>query len=363
MSDAPHPHRELQIVPAGLGRALLLQPDGTVYIGRGYDIYRGRTGDDGWEFVTAMPRRLSRRLAGLSRLASRLARLEVRAMGVLSDGSFVATNREWVYHAKPGEPLMRRSQVEEAGQKLYPPLTMTVGPGDRVLWGEYDSRDIRDKAVRVYVSDDKGRSYTIARVFEGGTILHVHNLVFDAALKKYWLLAGDHDHEPGIGLLSEDLASFDWVAKGKQEYRAVEVFDFGDRLIYGMDSERAPNAVISFEKATGRVERGTELDGSCIYACRCGGLYALTTTVEPSAVNRSREAGLWVSRDCDQWRRVYYAEKDRWGHQYFQYGSLVLPRGASNRKDIVVSGQAVRGMDGRVFKLIGCAGGPSLFGS
>jgi hypothetical protein len=116
-----------------------------------------------------------------------------------------------------------------------------------------------------------------------------------------------------------------------------------------MDSEREPNAVMTLDKATGRVERGAEIDGSCIYACRFGGLYVLSTTVEPSKVNHSRFASIWVSRDGDRWTRVLQAEKDRWDARYFQYGSLVLPRGRSDEEQIIFSGQAVRGFDGRVF--------------
>jgi hypothetical protein len=127
----------------------------------------------------------------------------------------------------------------------------------------------------------------------------------------------------------------------------VSVFDFGDRLVYGTDSEREPNAVIRFDKATGRTERVQELDGSCIYGCRFGGWLVLSTTVEPSAVNTSRFASLWASRDGDRWYRVFQAEKDGWPARYFQYGSLVLPRGGSDRETVLVTGQALKRIDGK----------------
>lgn len=281
-------------------------------------------------------------------MASRMFRQEVRALGVLSDGSLVASNREWVYYCGPDEPTMKRAILEEGRQRLSPPMCLTVGPKDRILWGEYDSIAAHGKPVRLYVSDDGGRRYDVARVFEGGSILHIHNLVYDAGLEKYWLLAGDQNHEPGIGLLSADLKDFEWVGKGRQIYRAVDVFDFGDRLVYGMDSEREPDAVLSLDKATGKIERMAEIDGSCIYSCRCGRWYVLSTTVEPSVVNRSRWAGLYVSRDGAKWSRVYEAEKDGWNMRYFQYGSIILPRGGSDRETLLFSGQAVRGIDGRV---------------
>ena len=63
-------------------------------------------------------------------------------------------------------------------------------------------------------------------------------------------------------------------------------------------------------------------------------------------MNHCREAGLWLSRDGDSWHQVFQARKDRWSGVYFQFGSLVLPRGESRRESILVSGQALEGVDG-----------------
>lgn len=339
----------LKPAPIGPGRVLHIRPTGACYFGRGYAIYR--TDDNGTTFsrVTAMPRSFGRRFAEVSRLVCRLLRHEVKAVAELSNGALVAANREWVYRAAPGEGVMSPAEIENAGQPVSPPMTLTVGPNDRVLWGEYNSKTAHGLPVRLFVSDDGGRTYRIARVFEGGSILHIHNLQFDTRLRHYWVLAGDHQHEPGIGRLSEDLGDFEWIVKGEQRYRAVQVFDFVDHLIYGTDTEREKNAVIRLEKSTGRFERLQELDGSCIYGCRFGGTYALSTSIEPSAVNTGREAGLWLSRDGEHWTRAYSAVKDRWHPTYFQFGSIVLPRGESDRSTAFFSGQALEGIDGRCF--------------
>ena len=57
---------------------------------------------------------------------------------------------------------------------------------------------------------------------------------------------------------------------------------------------------------------------------------------------------MWLSTDGTQWNKVLEAEKDGWDAKYFQYGSLVLPRGESDRDTIVFSGQALRHLDGRL---------------
>jgi len=329
------------------GRALRLGADGALYISRGYRVYK--SGDDGrtWVLRATMPERGVRRLARLSRMASRLLRHEVKAFDVLEGGGCVAANREWVYFAGPGERHMRPSVVEDAGQPVKPPMTMTVGPNDRILWGEYNSKTDHGLPVRLYASDDGGASYSIARVFEGGSILHLHNLVYDAGLNCYWVLAGDHGAQPGIGRLSADLKDFEWIAKGEQKYRAVEVFDLGDTLVYATDSERETNSLMTFDKASGRFERGCWFGGSCIYACRFGGLFALTTTVEPSPVNPLNQATMWLSRNAHDWTLTLSVDKDRWNPVYFQFGSIVLPRGTSPNETILYSGQALTGLDDR----------------
>jgi hypothetical protein len=338
----------LKTIQSTRGRALLVRPDGTIYIGRNYAIYSTRDHGRSWQHVTTMPRSLTRRAAECSRLASRLLRHEVKALLTLSDGSHVAANREWVYFSPPGAPGMTRSRVETGSPPLAPPMCMTLGPGDRILWGEYNSKTAHGNPVRLFVSEDRGRSYSIARVFEGGSILHVHNLIHDPAHNCYWLLAGDHGDEPGIGRLSEDLKHFDWIAKGQQSYRAVNAFDFGDRLIYAIDSDREQNALMIMDKKTGRFERGREFEGSCIYSCRFGEWYAIATSVEPSNVNKSRDATLWLSRDGMDWHEALRVSKDRWHPVYFQFGSIVLPRGESDDNTIIYSGQALQGIDNRL---------------
>ena len=344
MSDASA--LPFRIIARTRGRALHLGRDGSTYGCVRQTIVRSSDHGATWSPVTRIPRRGVRRVLGATRLGARLARYEVRACVQLDGGGLVASNREGVYYARPGDRVMRPSRMEVGQQALSPPMCVYAGPGNRVVWGEYDSRDNHGKPVRVFVSDDGGATHHVAHVFEGGSIRHVHNFLFDTRLNKYWVLAGDVRHEPGIGLMSSDLKEVEWIGRGSQVYRAVEVFDFGDRLVYGTDSELEPNRIVSLDKSSGKVDEIQSIEGSCIYACRFGKYYAITTSVEPSGVNRSRMAALYLSTDGATWTRVFQAEKDRWHPVLFQFGSIVLPRGASEDDTIVFSGQALAGLDG-----------------
>lgn len=330
------------------GRAIMVLTDGTIYISRHYAIHRSRDNGQSWQLVCTMPRSLTRRVAEFSRLASRLLRHEAKAILRLSNDAHVAANREWVYVADPNERTMRRSVIQHGSQPLAPPMCMTLGPHDRVLFGEYNSRTGHGNPVRLFASDDRGQSFQIARTFEARSILHIHNLLHDPQNHCYWLLSGDFADEPGIGRLSEDLKEFTWVAKGEQRFRAVCAFDFGDKLVYATDSQLEQNALMIMDKKTGRFERGQPFEGSCIYAARFGKWYALTTSVEPSSANPSRDATLWLSQDGINWHEALRAPKDHWHPVYFQFGSIVLPRGESDDDVIVYSGQALTGIDNSV---------------
>jgi hypothetical protein len=331
------------------GRANFIQPDGTIFTSRHYQVYT--SSDDGrtWAFATEMPAPWFRRFAQLSRMTCRLFRHEAKALATLSDGTIIAGNRDWVFRAALGEPRMSPAKIEDGDVPATPPMSFTVEADDRILWGEYGGNQFqRPPAPRIFVSENAGRTYTPVHTFRRGEIRHIHNIVSDRDRGGYWVFVGDHNHEPGIGWLSADLKHYEWVQKGKQSYRAVCAFDFGDHLIYGTDTEMESNALMRLDKATGRVDRMRELGGSVIYACKFGRIYTLTTTVEPSKVNPLREAVLWASEDGHNWREVFRAPKDRWGERVFQFGSIVLPRGQSNRETIVFSGQAVAGIDGKV---------------
>ncbi len=337
----------LQILNQFPGRVVLAQPDGSLYVGRHTVIHRSL--DDGatWERIAEIPTRGIRRAARLSRLASRLLRHEIRAMNRAPDGGLVAASRQGVYHGRPGEPAMRASEVDAGSLEAAPPMRIQVGRGGDVVWGEYLGVIQPGRPIRIFGSDDAGAHFEVVHEFAPGRVGHVHNVVFDEGRGHYWVLAGDHGPQAGIGMLSADFERFEWLVTGQQSFRVVEVFDFGDRLVYGTDTEVEPNAVLSLDKETGRLERHQELPGSCIYGCRFGDVYAISTSVEPSSVNRSSWCELWVSRDGARWKRAYRAEKDGWNAHYFQFGSIVLPSGRSGRDHIAWSGQAIKGLDGR----------------
>ncbi|MFX0195796.1 MAG: hypothetical protein ACFFCW_06715 [Candidatus Hodarchaeota archaeon] len=334
------------------GRALFAQSDGTLFRSLHFDIYCSK--DDGrtWQCILSIHRSRRRQVVEKSRLVCRLLRQEVRGFIPLAGGGFVASTRNGVNWAPPGNISMQPSIIDTGRTSVKWPMNICADLRGRVLWGEYWGNPKR-RSVRIFASDDGGRTFHIVHTFAAGETRHVHNILFDQELDKFWVMCGDHDSDPGVGLLDSDFRNFEWVVKGRQEYRTVCAFNLGKQIVYATDTEMEANGIHVLDKTTGKVEKIAEIDGSCIYATRCGKYYVISTTAEPlkgqADTTNAGIASIWISSDAYTWRRVYRVKKDIWSYKYFQFGSLVLPRGVSNREVLMFSGQALRGIDGKIF--------------
>ena len=227
------------------------------------------------------------------------------------------------------------------------PLNLTVDNSDRVLFGEYGGNPDRHE-IFIFISEDGGRKFEVGYKFEPGEIRHVHNILCDPFLGGYWVLVGDYGNEPGIGWMPKDLSKIDWVVRGTQSVRAVGAIVERDYLFYGTDSEIEQNHIVRLDKKTGDLTFLREIEGSSLFASRFGEVKLISTDVEPSNVNRSRNATLYASRDASTWHLVGSYPKDVFQWHLFQYGTVVLPVSDYGISLGMFSGQAVKGLDGQV---------------
>jgi hypothetical protein len=328
--------------PLQPGRALLIDRDGQMFVGRGYEIRKSPDGGRTWVRDCVVPAPFPRRLAMRSRLGARLFRYEIQAFRILDDGTRVAVARDGVYWAAPGQAVMVRSFRITRGSR---PLNLGIH-GRRVVFGEYGD-GLRTVETRVYASEDAGRSFEVALALPRGSVRHIHNVMWDATADHWWLLVGDHGAEPGIAALSADFKTLEWLGRGHQKVRATQAIIQPDCLIYGTDSEQEPNYVVRFDKQSGRIDLLGEIEGSSQYAAVFGDVHLVSTCVESNPACPSREAALYASTDAVQWRRLFAHRKDRHHPKYFQFGTLVLPYALTPHPRGMYSGQAVEEADGR----------------
>ena len=327
------------------GRALLIGQRGTLYVAKGYAVYRSDDGGGTWTLDCQIPGRTWQASVAKLNLAARLLRYNVQALQVLADGTRLAVARDGIYRAAPGEADMSRTWSVERGSR---PINLAAD-GRRVLFGEYGGAEMDKVGVRIYCSEDGGRHFEIAHEFGRGEVHHIHNVVTDPFADYYWVLAGDHGRTAGIGVLEKKDWAFKWVERGNQMVRTVSVLPRPDCLIYGSDTELEHNYIVRLDKQTGRHEKIHPMEGSSLYAADFDGLSLISTCVEPSAVNRSRQSCLLASTDGANWRAVHALVKDRWNALLFQLGLIVLPYVQTTAPSFgMFSGQALEGNHDRV---------------
>ena len=99
------------------GRAVLAERDGTLYLGRNYEIHRSEDGGRSFARVATMPIDVGRRLAGASRLLSRLGdeRRERDARRLPRGDANPNAKREDRIEHRTGGPTERRALVQRCG--------------------------------------------------------------------------------------------------------------------------------------------------------------------------------------------------------------------------------------------------------
>jgi len=327
----------------GVGRALYISRENSLYIARRYHIYRSDDGGNTWRLDCYVPSAGWKPLAAKIRLAARLLRYAIAAMEVLPDGTRIAVARDGIYRAAPGETRMTRVFQITRGSR---PLNLAVD-GNRVLFGEYGDA-YRDCEAFIYVSEDGGKTFDVGYRFPAGSIRHVHGVQVDPHQDGYWVLVGDSDQQSGIGVLSKDLRTLEWLNRGSQQCRAVRVLIEPDCLVYGTDSDREKNFIVRMDKKSGEISRILPVEGSSLHAAAFGPVRAVSTCVEPNPESPLRECSLYASWGNCEWRRVATYQKDRHHPTLFQFGTLVLPYAYGDEPCGIFSGQAVKLGDDRV---------------
>ena len=334
------------------GRALYISERGLLYISNGYDIFCSDDKGSSWRLNATVHEGNTKAAFAKWRIPARFLRYYVAAFGLLSDGTRIAVARDGVYRALPNETRMTRSFEITRGSR---PLNITVDDQDRILFGEYG--DIPEgREIYLYASDDRGATFHVIHSFQSNDIRHVHNVIWDRFEGGYWVMVGDFDKQPGIGKLSADFKKLEWLRRGDQEVRAVGVIVEEDCLYYGTDSELSQNYIVRMDKKTGQITRLRSVGGSSLYATRFGDVRLISTCVEPSRVNRSRESTIYASADGDNWEPIRTFNKDLLDARIFQFGTVVLPTSDYHAAVGMFSGQALAGCDNRI-TMLQCANG------
>lgn len=333
---------EARVTGGCAGRALYIGRGGETYVARRYQIYRSDDWGASWRLDCYVPSLGWKPLFAGSSIGARLLRYYIAAFQVLDDGSRVAVARDGIYRVGPGETRMSRVFRVTRGSR---PLNLSVD-GSRVLFGEYGNLEAYE--VFLYISEDHGKTFDVGHRFPKGDIRHVHNVLVDPHHDGYWVLVGDFGHQTGIGFLSKDMKTIEWLSRGREDYRAVGAVIEPDCLIYGTDAEFQKNSIMRLDKQSGKVHHLLETEGSSLYATTFGRVRVISTSAVPKPAGDSRKCSLYASLDGADWQRIVVGRKDWLHSKYFQFGTIVLPYAYHAEPRGMYSGQAIEDMDDKV---------------
>ncbi|HJQ10186.1 MAG TPA: hypothetical protein VJ840_04075 [Gemmatimonadaceae bacterium] len=323
------------------GRALYVSPD-RVWASNGGSLLLSSNGGRSFDNLGLAPMR--RRSWSSTAIGERLARAGFHALIEISPTEAVAIVTGGIVRWSNG--TFSDFFSTPVGSR---PLGMVRDVNNRIYFGEYWGNPTRDP-VRIFVSEDDGRSWQIAFTFPRGSIRHVHAVLTDDFDRDaLYILTGDEDVESAIYRTRDSFRTLEKLAHGSQLTRAIAAHAAPEGVYFATDTEREHNRVRLLGR-DGRLTEVGEISGSGWGCCSVGTRLFFATAVEPSEVNRDRYARLYecsVGRGITQ---VGSARKDFLPKKAFQYGTFILPKGPGDGENLWVTPWSVSG-HGSLLKL------------
>lgn len=276
-------------------------------------------------------------------LTRRLLRAEITGLYSLPNGDRLAVAKKGLFLQRGGQGNFEKCFAMPRGSK---PLNICIAPSGNLYFGEY-FQNIEKQAVHIYRSEDNAQTWQIAYTFAAGEINHIHGVFFDKYTNRIWVVTGDRENECIIGYTEDEFKSLHEVFRGNQDYRTCLLFFYTDFIVFATDSQYIQNKIKKFDRQTLQITELQDIQGSAIKGGQVGDVSFLSTTVEPSDVNKDRYAHLWVTKDGLHWEERYKAEKDCWP-SIFQFGTFEFPQYEVEKIDrLYFSGRALKGLDGK----------------
>jgi len=331
-------------------RPLFVEKNGRLWVGRGTKIFVRENGSLLEQFVGAYKGGMTDKLSGFSRLAARFFRTGYKLLQILPDGSILVLIRGCLLKLKEGERVFKPVFKLPRGSG---PLSICLTPQGKLYFGEYFFNEKKSE-VYIYYSADFGETWHVKFTFPAGDIRHVHGIVYDKYRNGCWVMTGDDDSESRIGFSSDGFETIDVVFSGKQCFRIVTLIPEKKMLITATDTPFEKNYIQILNPEKNVVTKVQEITGSVFNMQRVGEYFVVSVVVEPSKVNNSRYASIWVSKNGFDWTELYRQKKDKWQIPYnfiipdyiselpfFQHGEFVLPKGNTDKSCLSVYGQAL----------------------
>lgn len=277
------------------------------------------------------------------RLMRRLMRAEIRALYHFKDDNWICIAKKGIFRYSSKTGLFEKCCDIEKGSR---PMNLCQDKDGNIYYGEYCYNPER-KPMRIFRSVDNGETWEVAFEFKNGEINHIHGIFYDPYSERLWVATGDDDISCIFGYTSDGFRTFVKEYSGSQQYRVCVPLFTEDEIIFATDSQHEQNYIRSINRETGEVRNLQKIQGSGIYAVKNDKMMMISTTVEPSKVNKDSWSHLWYSKDGHTWMEYTSYKKDYLPMRLFQFGSIRFPNYEAESEFIAINGRALQKLDQR----------------
>ncbi len=321
----------------------------TLYIGdkfwivsKGYYLYRYYPIDHQLELFSKVKDKKKEWLSKAF-LTRRLFRAEITHLYHFQNDTWMCIAKKAIFRYNKKNKFFERCCEIEKGSR---PMNLCQAQDGTIYYGEYCYNPNR-KPMRIFQSKDNGDTWLVAYEFKEGEINHIHGIFNDPYTGRLWVATGDDDESCIFGYTEDCFKTFVRKHAGSQQYRVCVPFFTENEIIFATDSQYEQNVIRSIDRKTGEVKDLQKIQGSGIFATQNGNLMMVSTTVEPSEINKDNESHLWYSWDGHIWKELISFEKDCLPKTYFQFGSIRFPYYEEESDYVVFHGRALKKLDGK----------------
>lgn len=223
----------------------------------------------------------------------------------------------------------------------------SIANSGNIYFGEYFMNPKRI-SVNIYRVNPILNNIEVAYTFPSGSIRHVHCITKDTYFNnRLWVTVGDENGECFLYWTDDEFNSLNKIGDGSQLWRAVGLIFTKTHVCWGTDSPNYDNHFIRMQRSDNTIEIGQKVPGTIWYTGTTNdGLHYASCSVENGKAIRTQEALVYISRNALNWEIASSFRKDIWPMPIFKWGTISFPSGNFNSKNIWISGEALKKLDG-----------------
>ncbi len=297
--------------------------DHLMYASRKKNVLRSTDGGRTWHHFFSFRLSPLAWLKTQNELLRRLFRMHIHHIVPASDSFVTIVAFGGIYVWDIQKRCLIRSDHHLSGSR---PLIL-CNTEDGIYFGEYKNNKDRGP-VRIFHSQDHGITWKPVHVFNN--VRHIHGIFKDPYSDGLWITTGDLDYESAIWVADNKFNDVKKVLQGTQQVRAVSLLFTEQYIYFGSDSPSEKNFLYRFDRSNKALYKLQHVEGPVFWGCKVENDLFFSTVVEPSAINKTKYATIWHSKDGSSWQNITSLKKDILPSKLFQYGQIFFPYGINN---------------------------------